>query len=101
MDEGQLNEERRLMYVGITRAKHRLWLSHSSQSRRWGQMQSLQPSRFLNELPAADLQRDGDDPEREAVQRRERGRAHLDRKSTRLNYSPLMRISYDVFCLHK
>jgi ATP-dependent DNA helicase Rep len=78
MDEGQLNEERRLMYVGITRAKHRLWLSHSSQTRRWGQMLSLQPSRFLSELPAADLQRDGDDPEREAVQRRERGRAHLD-----------------------
>jgi ATP-dependent DNA helicase Rep len=78
MDEGQLNEERRLMYVGITRAKHRLWLSHSSQTRRWGQMLSLQPSRFLSELPAADVQRDGDDPEREAVQRRERGRAHLD-----------------------
>jgi len=78
MDEGQLNEERRLMYVGITRAKHRLWLSHSSQTKRWGQLLTLQPSRFIAELPAADVQRDGDDPEREAVQRRERGRAHLD-----------------------
>src|SRR3546814_18788512 len=55
MDEGQLNAERPLMYVCITRAKHRLWLTHSRQRRRWGQMQSLLPRRFLTHTPAPTL----------------------------------------------
>lgn len=78
VEEGHLDEERRLLYVGITRAKEALWLSHNTQTRRFGQVLSLQPSRFLAELPAGDLHRDGENPERDAVQRKERGRAHLD-----------------------
>jgi ATP-dependent DNA helicase Rep len=38
----------------------------------------LLPSRFLDELPAADLLRDGGDPERESVEKKQRGRAHMD-----------------------
>ncbi len=78
LEEGGLEEERRLMYVGITRAKERLYLSHSAEIKRWGETQHLLPSRFLDELPAADLLRDGLDPEREKAEKKERGRAHLD-----------------------
>src|SRR5690606_14786837 len=62
IEEGRLDEERRLLYVGITRAKQALWLSHARQAQRWGEKLRLSPSRFLDELPAAELQRDGADP---------------------------------------
>ncbi|MBB5014137.1 UvrD-helicase domain-containing protein [Rehaibacterium terrae] len=77
LEEGSLEEERRLMYVGITRAKEALWLSYSREARRWGETLRLQPSRFLAELPAGDLHRDGADPERDAEARRERTRTRL------------------------
>jgi len=85
LEEGGLDEERRLMYVGITRAKERLYLSHSAETSRWGETRRLLPSRFLDELPAGDVQRDGGDPELESVQKKERGRAHLDAIAALLN----------------
>jgi len=72
LDEGRLDEERRLLYVGITRAKEQLWLSHSREAQRWGSKLRLAPSRFLDELPAAELQRDGADPVADAARRKER-----------------------------
>ncbi|KAA2284256.1 UvrD-helicase domain-containing protein [Arenimonas fontis] len=78
LEEDRLEEERRLMYVGITRARERLYLSHSAEIKRWGEVQHLLPSRFLDELPAGDLLRDGLDPKREAEEKKQRGRAHLD-----------------------
>lgn len=75
LDEGRLEEERRLLYVGITRAKEQLWLSHAREATRWGSKQRLRPSRFLDELPAAELQRDGVDPQADAEHRAERARA--------------------------
>ncbi|MBT7896776.1 MAG: ATP-binding domain-containing protein, partial [Flavobacteriales bacterium] len=45
-----LEEERRLFYVAITRAKKRLFLSHTSNRFKWGQYIDCEPSRFLNEL---------------------------------------------------
>jgi len=77
LEEGQLEEERRLMYVGITRAQKGLWLSHSAEVRRWGQTASLSPSRFIDELPAEALHRDGADPERDEAHRHERTRAQF------------------------
>lgn len=77
LDEGQLDEERRLLYVGITRARKYLYLTHSNKARRWGQIQPLDASRFLAELPTEDVLRDGQDPEAESRQRHERSRAHL------------------------
>ncbi|MGC6482622.1 MAG: UvrD-helicase domain-containing protein [Synechococcus sp.] len=63
-DPASLEEERRLCYVGITRAKERLFLSHASERRLWGGMREpAVPSVFLSELPEAlvkgDLPRSG------------------------------------------
>ncbi len=77
LEEGRLDEERRLMYVGITRAKAVLTLSYSRESRRWGELQRLLPSRFLAELPADDLLRDGSDPGLHAEVRQQRTKDHL------------------------
>jgi ATP-dependent DNA helicase Rep len=78
VEEGSLEEERRLFYVGITRARERLVLSHRAEMKRWGDTSHLLPSRFLDELPAGDLLRDGGDPERESAEKKQRGRAHMD-----------------------
>ena len=51
-DERQLEEERRLAYVGITRAKRRLFLSHAWHRATWGASGAAVPSRFLLEIPA-------------------------------------------------
>jgi len=58
-DPSSLEEERRLCYVGITRAKERLFLSHASERRLWGGMREpAVPSVFLSELPPELLQGD-------------------------------------------
>jgi ATP-dependent DNA helicase Rep len=75
LEEGRLEEERRLLYVGITRAKEQLWLSHSREAQRWGTKLRLSPSRFLDELPSAELQRDGADPVADAARKQERASA--------------------------
>lgn len=51
MDKNQLEEERRLCYVGITRAKNRLFLSYAQQRFFYGTFSSSTPSRFLREIP--------------------------------------------------
>ena len=58
-DPAALEEERRLCYVGITRAKERLFLSHASERRLWGGMREpAVPSVFLSELPEELVQGD-------------------------------------------
>ncbi|MBE7439047.1 MAG: UvrD-helicase domain-containing protein [Spirochaetales bacterium] len=53
LSEGGEEEERRLMYVGITRARERLYLSGCRMRRVFGQMEARLPSRFLRELQEA------------------------------------------------
>ena len=53
----ELEEERRLFYVAVTRAKHKLYLSYSNARYRFGQLQQNDPSRFLDEIPDANLDR--------------------------------------------
>ena len=50
-DEAELEEERRLCYVGITRAEHRLVLTSAARRRNFGEYQATEPSRFLDEIP--------------------------------------------------
>ena len=52
-DSAELEEERRLLYVGITRAQKRLYLCHAWGRTLFGQTNYNPPSRFLNELPAS------------------------------------------------
>jgi DNA helicase-2/ATP-dependent DNA helicase PcrA len=52
----ELEEERRLAYVGITRARERLYLTRSSLRSAWGQPSYNPPSRFLEEIPAAHVE---------------------------------------------
>ncbi|WP_217555040.1 DNA helicase PcrA [Streptomyces sp. GbtcB6] len=52
----ELEEERRLAYVGITRARERLYLTRSSMRSAWGQPSYNPPSRFLEEIPGAYLE---------------------------------------------
>jgi DNA helicase-2/ATP-dependent DNA helicase PcrA len=50
-DEAELEEERRLCYVGITRAERRLVLTSAARRRVFGEYQSSEPSRFIEEIP--------------------------------------------------
>ncbi len=60
-DDEQLEEERRLMYVGVTRAKRRLFLSCCARRMLFGQTRRNRPSRFLNEMgdAATEMQNNG------------------------------------------
>jgi ATP-dependent DNA helicase Rep len=71
IEEGRLDEERRLMYVGITRAKQQLALSYARRKRRFGEIIANDPSRFLAELPADDLHWSGRDAEQDEAQRQD------------------------------
>lgn len=48
----ELEEERRLFYVAITRAKTKLWLTYANARYRFGQLQQNEPSRFIDEMPS-------------------------------------------------
>ncbi len=52
LDKEQMEEERRLCYVGITRAKEKLYLTYARRRMIYGTISSALPSRFLNDIPA-------------------------------------------------
>ena len=52
MDSSQVEEERRLAYVGITRAERQLYVTNASTRTMYGRISAYLPSRFLNEIPA-------------------------------------------------
>jgi ATP-dependent DNA helicase Rep len=84
IDEGRTEEERRLMYVGITRARESLCLSYAARSRRYGEIVRNEPSRFLAELPADDLHRDGLDEAADAEAKKELASSHIARLASLL-----------------
>lgn len=77
IDEDQIEEERRLAYVGITRAQQGLCLTLARQRRRAGELQDCQPSRFLDELPEDSLEWYGKTGERNEEQSRALAKSHL------------------------
>jgi DNA helicase II / ATP-dependent DNA helicase PcrA len=58
IEENSLEEERRLCYVGMTRAKERLTLTHAMRRNLYGRSAANLPSRFLDELPEAGVERE-------------------------------------------
>lgn len=76
--EGRLEEERRLLYVGITRARQALTLSYPGRRSQRGESFRTRPSRFLAELPADDLARDAEKGPADPAEREARTRARLD-----------------------
>ena len=56
-DRADLEEERRLFYVAITRAKARLWITYANSRYRFGSLVQNDPSRFIEEIPANHLDR--------------------------------------------
>jgi DNA helicase-2/ATP-dependent DNA helicase PcrA len=59
LEEGNEEEERRLCYVGITRARKRLWMTHARSRRMFAGRETGFPSRFLSELPDELVEREG------------------------------------------
>lgn len=77
IEEDSIEEERRLAYVGITRAQRSLVMTLANTRKRYGEKIDCEESRFLRELPPEDLiwmtEKTQVDPE----ERKERGKAHL------------------------
>lgn len=63
-DPEELDEERRLAYVAITRARKQLFITHAGARFLFGKTKYLQPSRFLDDLPAEVIRREGEIPSR-------------------------------------
>ncbi len=77
IDSGDIEEERRLAYVGITRARATLTITLAAKRRHFGEVVETTPSRFLDELPAADIVREGFGEVLSTQERKEKGRASL------------------------
>ena len=58
VSNSELEEERRLMYVGITRAKEKLYLTYAKSRKVWGNYQTNPKSRFLDEIPSGLIEED-------------------------------------------
>lgn len=77
IDIDQIDEERRLAYVGITRAQKNLCLTLARLRRRAGEMQDCLPSRFLEELPQDSLEWYGKSGEHDEVKSKALAKSHL------------------------
>ncbi len=106
-DEERLEEERRLCYVGMTRAMEKLFMTCARERRRFGSHSYQSPSRFLREVPEELMQVQssaarGRSPRRERPVRRSR-EDRLDRTYTQESYDegdgvrPGMRVRHSVF----
>ena len=86
IEEDNIEEERRLAYVGITRARKTLTISFATRRKRFGEIIECEPSRFLDELPQDLLQWTGAGIELPEEEKKARGNASLaDLKSMLAN----------------
>ena len=77
IDEDNVEEERRLAYVGITRAQQNLWFSLCKERRQFSELIRPEPSRFLLELPEDDLQWERDKPPLSVEQQQAKTQSHI------------------------
>ena len=77
IDEDNVEEERRLAYVGITRAQRELIFTLSKERRQFGEVIQPEPSRFLYELPPDDLQWEEKKKKATAEERQQKGQASI------------------------
>ena len=84
-DEKGIEEERRLMYVGITRAERSLQISYCNRRRRGKDWMACEPSRFLDEMPESELVYAGIHAEAQAVVTKDEGMDKLARLKAMLN----------------
>ena len=76
IEEDMVEEERRLFYVGITRAQKELTLSYANKRKRYGEELDCQPSRFLDELDPQHIVWE-DKVAKDPAKQEEVGQAHL------------------------
>lgn len=77
IDEDNIEEERRLAYVGITRAQRELFFSLAKERRQFGEVINPEPSRFLFELPPDDVIWESKKPKASAEERQKKGQASI------------------------
>lgn len=77
IDEDNIEEERRLAYVGITRAQKELFFTLAKERRQFGEVIQPEPSRFLHELPADDVQWELKKPKVSAEARQQKGQTGI------------------------
>ncbi|WP_110654230.1 DNA helicase Rep [Salinicola halimionae] len=77
IESGTVEEERRLAYVGITRARRTLTLTLARQRKAYGELLDCTPSRFLDELPADDLEWEGRADKENPERKQERGQSAI------------------------
>lgn len=77
IDEDNVEEERRLAYVGITRAQQTLTLTYTKSRRQFGEQITPELSRFVQELPQDDLQIEGKKPVATQAERMEKGKSNV------------------------
>ncbi len=77
IDEDNIDEERRLAYVGITRAQKELTFTMCKERRQYGELVRPEPSRFLLELPQDDLQWEQERKVVTAQERMQKGQANV------------------------
>ncbi|MDO6559391.1 DNA helicase Rep [Paraglaciecola chathamensis] len=77
IDEDNIEEERRLAYVGITRAQKELFFTLAKERRQFGEVIQPEPSRFLHELPADDVHWELKKPKVSAQARQQKGQTGI------------------------
>jgi ATP-dependent DNA helicase Rep len=75
IDEDNIEEERRLAYVGITRAQRELIFTYAKERRQFGEVMRTEPSRFLRELPQDDLVWEQEKPTKTQEQKQQTAKA--------------------------
>jgi DNA helicase-2/ATP-dependent DNA helicase PcrA len=100
-DPKELEEERRLAYVGITRAEQRLYLSRANVRSAWGAPEYNPPSRFLDDVPAELVEwqgATGGAPSQQVIQRANRaGRSAGVGNRPVISLNPGDRVTHDAF----